>query len=98
MKIETWLKLFVGIIGGIIFWFFWILVTMVYSFMPANKLPHEMIFNVVAPVLYLALAGKVINKIFSEKGWKKYLLNVAIVLVMALLSLLIVDLIMKMTH
>lgn len=96
MKIETMIKMAVGFIGGIIFWLFWFLITMVYSFMPITKLSHERIFNMVAPFIYLIIAGSLMNKFFQEKGWKNYLINILIIILMAVVALFIADVLMKL--
>jgi multisubunit Na+/H+ antiporter MnhB subunit len=85
------LKAGVGLAGGFVFWFVFVLVMIVYSFMPIYKLPRQVGFTVIWPLIYLGLANWVFVKIFKDKGWKNYLIHTLILILSALASLFILD-------
>lgn len=96
MSFTLLLKALLSLAVGLIFWFWAFLVFMVYSFMPPSKIPNSIIFSVAAPVLYLVVLNFVLNRVFKEKGWKNYLANLVLTVVMTGLALGIIDLLARM--
>lgn len=96
IKANIGSKIILAFIGSLGFWILAILVFFVYSFMPAYKFMHQLIFTLAFPLIYIISFNIVIKRIFKEKGWKFWFVNTGVLILTAAVSLGAIDIAAKL--
>jgi ABC-type maltose transport system permease subunit len=95
MNTKLAFKAYVTFFGSFLFWGLYAMTFIVYSFMPKSKDFNQLVFTIAFPLLYLFSYNYILTKLFKESGYKVWLVNTVIIILVSLLSLGVLNIVMK---